>query len=246
MSTVVAVANQKGGVGKTNLTGNLAAELAAQGCSVVVVDLDPQATLTAWLVGRSDVVGTAEVLLGEAKASDALLDVPTFGVRLLAAVPDRLRVADRTLASEVGSERRLAKALRGVEADVVLCDCPPSMGILTASALLACEVVLVPTTPTAEGIDGLTQFRENLARLSEAFDRELRARVVVTSYNDRLRLAREAREAISTIAGADLCGVVIRESVAVREAVGHRVPIRSYRPGNTGAADYAALAQEVF
>lgn len=241
----VAVANQKGGVGKTNLAGNLAAELAARGHSVVLVDLDPQATLTTWLCGRLDAVGTAEVLLGEAKVADALLEVPAFGLRLLASVPDRMRVAERTLAADLGSERILARSLRGV-AGIVVCDCPPSMGILTASALLAASAVIVPTTATFEGLDGLAQFRTNLAKLCARYDLAVPMHVVATSYNARLALSHEAREAIGQLAGAAATTTVIRENVALREAIGHRQPIRTYRPGSTGAADYAALATEIF
>ncbi len=243
---LIAVANQKGRVGKTNLAGNLAAELAARGLRVVLVDLDPQATLTTWLLGRTEAIGTAEILLGETSATEALCDVPAFGLRLLASVPDRLRVTERTLAAEVGSERVLERALRGVEADAVLFDCPPSMGILTASALLASSAVVVPVTATFEGLDGLIQFRANLAKLAERYDRSLPAHIVATSYDARLRIAREAREAIVQLCGSDATAAAIRENVALREAVGHHVPIRTYRASSTGAADYAALATEVF
>jgi chromosome partitioning protein len=126
---VLAIANQKGGVAKTNLTGNLGAELAAGGLRVLLIDIDPQATLTTWLMGRSNAPGTAEVLLGEADLAAVAVTISAFGVALAPAVPDRLRVAERTLGAQVGSERTLAKALRRLELDVVLIDCPPSMGI---------------------------------------------------------------------------------------------------------------------
>ena len=108
----LAIANQKGGVAKTNLTGNLWAEFAARGQRIVLVDLDPQATLTSWLLGRTNAPGTAEILLGEEEAARVLIDVPAFGLALIAAVPDRLRIAERTLSAQVASERTLRKALR--------------------------------------------------------------------------------------------------------------------------------------
>jgi chromosome partitioning protein len=136
----LAVANQKGGVAKTNLTGNLAAELAALGHRVVAVDLDPQATLTTWLVGRTNARGSAEVLLGEEEAAAVVVAVPAFGVALLGAVPDRLRVAERTLAAQVGSERVFAKALRGLKTDFVITYRPDSTGAADY-ATLATEVL---------------------------------------------------------------------------------------------------------
>jgi chromosome partitioning protein len=244
--SVVAVANQKGGVGKTNLAGNIAAELASEGRRVVAIDLDPQATLTTWAIGRANPLGTAEVLLGESPIASVVVEAPAFGFQLLASVPDRMRLVERQLASEFSSERRLERALRGYEADVVVIDCPPSMGILTASALAAADLVLVPTTATIEGIDGLAQFKTNLAKLVEAFERPIPMRVVATIVDARTRLAREALDAIRALVGNDLAQTVIRESVALREAVGYQQPIRTYRPGSTGADDYRSLAHEVF
>jgi len=246
MRSVVAVGNQKGGVGKTNLAGNLAAELASEGRRVLSIDLDPQATLTTWAIGRADPLGTAEVLLGESPIASVVMEAPAFGFRLLASVPARMRLAERQLASEFGSERRLERALRAYEADVVIIDCPPSMGIFTASALAAADLVLVPTTATIEGIDGLAQFRANLAKLVEAFERPIPMRVVATIVDARTRLAREALDAIRALVGTELAQTIIRESVALREAVGYQQPIRTYRPGSTGAEDYRSLAHEVF
>jgi chromosome partitioning protein len=244
---LVAIANQKGGVGKTNLTGNVAAELAARKLRVVAIDLDTQATLTTWLVGRGDWTGTADVLEGKAKLRDVLLDAPAFGVRVLASVPVRMRQAEQILGAEVGPERVLGRALRGLDADVVLMDCPPNMGIFTVSAILASTLVLAPVTPAVEALAGLTQLRESLEWLADRYERELPLRVVTTSYDGRLRLAREAREAMPALAGdGALLSTAIRENVALREAVGNQEPIRTYRPKSPGALDYAALTTEIF
>ena len=242
---VLAVANQKGGVGKTNLVANLGADIAALGRSVVLVDLDPQATLSTWLLGRTNAAGVAEVLLGEKKMGDALLDVPAFGCSLLASVPERMRIAERTLASQIGSERALAKALRGSSADVIVIDCPPSMGVLTASALVASTGVLVPVSAAPESLDGYAQFSGNVERLRSALDLALPILAVVpTRYDARLRIAREVLEVLQGHSG-DMVTAPIRESVALRELFGNRVPIRVHRPGSPGALDYAALASEV-
>jgi chromosome partitioning protein len=242
----LAVANQKGGVAKTNLTGNLGAEFAASGKRVVLVDLDPQATLTTWILGRTIAPGTAEILLGEEEADRVIIDAPAFGVGLIPAVPDRLRIAERTMSAQVASERTLGKALRRLEADVILIDCPPSMGVLTASALVAATSgVIIPLAAAPEALDGYVQVTANLQRLRDALDLPITiVAVVPTRFDHRLRIARDVLEAARGLCNGTLTSP-IRENVALRELFGHRQPIRTYRPDSSGAADYAAVAAEV-
>lgn len=242
----LAIANQKGGVAKTNLTGNLGAEIAASGRRVVLVDLDPQATLTTWILGRINGPGTAEILLGEEEAANVIIEAPGFGLGIIAAVPDRLRIAERTLSAQVASERTLGKALRKLDVDVILIDCPPSMGVLTASALVAAtNGVVIPLAAAPEALDGYVQVTANLQRLRDALDLPISiVAVVPTRFDHRLRIARDVLEAARGLCNGTLTSP-IRENVALRELFGHRQPIRTYRPDSTGAADYAAVAAEV-
>lgn len=242
----LAVANQKGGVAKTNLTGNLGAELAARGMRVVLIDLDPQATLTTWILGRTSAPGTAEILLNEEETASVLIDAPAFGLSLMPAVPDRLRIAERTLSAQVASERTLGKALRRLEVDVILIDCPPSMGVLTASALVAATTgVIIPLAAAPEALDGYIQVTANLQRLRDALDLPISiVAVVPTRFDQRLRIARDVLDAARSLCNGTLTSP-IRENVALRELFGHHQPIRTYRPDSTGAADYATVAAEV-
>ncbi len=214
----IAVANQKGGVGKTNVAGNLAAELAAAGRNVVLIDLDPQATATTWALGRYSGRGTADVLLGDATAEEVLVDVPAFRIRMLGSVPEAMRIAERTIAANVGSERALSRAIRDLSADTVIFDCPPSMGVLTAAAFVAATGILVPVAAAPEALDGLVQLLSNLCRLRVALDLELPVLAIVpTRFDIRLRIAREVVDAVRALEPEALTDFSIRESVALRE-----------------------------
>ncbi len=243
--TLLAVANQEGRVARSGLTDNLGAEFTSLGNRVVLVDPDPQATRTSWLLGRINAPETAEIFMDEAAAADVLFEAHAIGNRM-PAVPDCLRITERTLSAPVGSERRPGKALRQIEADEIVMDCPPSMGILTASALVAATSgVVIPLAAASETLDGYAQVTADLQRRRDALDLPIPiVAVVLTRVDQRLRIPRDVLDA-----RCDLCNGTmtssIHENVALREFFGHRQPNRSYPPEPTSVADYAAVATEV-
>lgn len=247
MPTVIAISNQKGGSAKTNVAGNLGAEFAALGRSVALVDCDPQATLTRWILGTYEGLGTAEVLLDEGNLSELLIDAPVFGVKLLPASPRAMRAAERSLMAEFGAERRLAETLRSVDADLVILDCPPSMGMLTVSAIIAADAgALVPLASSAEALDGLIQLQDTLRRLRSGLSLALPLLgIVLTRYDERTLIAREVAEAVRSLAEGAVFEATIREAVVLRELFGNQQPVRTYAPSSRSADDYKRLAQEV-
>lgn len=250
MPTILAVANQKGGVGKTTTVLNLGAELAHRARRVLLVDADPQASLTA--------------SLGVDARDDNLVDVLGLlepGSRLLASIvrpiDERLDLApgDVLLSrTELGlvirprREQQLARALAPVAADYdwVLIDCPPSLGLLTVNALVAADHVLVPTQLDALALRGLALFIQTLEEVRTDYGRAASLLGVLATVADlRTTHARDVQAALQARPDLRLFQTVIPRSVRFSEAALTRQPIARYDPDNPGAAAYAALAKEV-
>ena len=245
---VIAIANQKGGATKTNVTGNLAAELAALGSCVAMIDLDQQATLSEWALTNYAGRGSAEVLIGEAQADEVALDAPPFGSRLIAAVGDPIRTAERWLATEVGSERLLGLGLADLSADVVLIDCPPAMGIVTASAVAAATEIIIPVPSSSEALKGLVHMIGNLARFRKrgVIGSNVTVRVLITRYDVRRVLHREVEAALADLRShVGVFETKIRENAAMQELFSRHIPARIHAPASAGAIDYAAFAAEL-
>jgi chromosome partitioning protein len=226
---VVAVCNQKGGVGKTTVCVNLAAELADQSLSVLVLDMDPQANATAQL----------DAELGTAVPGSALgMAVPAgprwpAGIRV---VPSSLKLANREQDQDPGREFRLRTALEGLDStdvDVVLIDCPPSLGQLTVNALAAADAALLVTEPSAFSVDGLGQIVRTLATVRRALNERLElAGVVVNRHNDR-RVDREEWVAFLREHYADhLIWPFVPEREGVRRAASASVPLTPREAGS--------------
>jgi len=249
---VIAVVNQKGGCGKTTTTVNLAASLAADGASVLAVDLDPQAHTTLALgIDPDELMENIYEVLIEPGGADHLsrvivgvserLDLAPSGI-VLSALEQKLAAREDDSPTE-----RLSQALEKLPQsyDYVLIDCPPNVGMLTFNALRAANEVIVPLETSFFAIDGVQKLLETIGLLAERLGHDLSVRILPTLYDGRTRYARttlgEIRELFK-----DLCfDSVIRINVKLREAAQHGKPICRFAPSANGAIDYAALALEV-
>jgi chromosome partitioning protein len=246
---VMAVMNQKGGVGKTTTTVSVAAALAARGVRVLMVDLDPQGNAS---VGVGVRVGDTEpavydVLLGETTVHSA---VQATGIENLAVLPSSIDLAgaEVELVSVERREHRLRDALAEVSHtyDVVLIDCPPSLGLLTVNALVAAEHVIVPIQCEYYALEGLRQLITTVDRVTLSLNPELvLGGVVLTMYDGRTNLSQNVVDEVRDHFGANVFDSVIPRSVRLAEAPSYGEPIRVFDPESRGATAYEALADEL-
>jgi chromosome partitioning protein len=246
---VIAIANQKGGVGKSTTAVNLGAALAEAGLRVLVVDLDPQGNASTGLgIDHSARVATTyEVLTAGVDIERAVVDTEVGGLRAVPSTID-LAGAEIELVSQFSRETRLAKALEAVlgQYDFVLLDCPPSLGLLTVNALTAATELIVPIQCEYYALEGLGQLLKNVRLVQQNVNPKLRLTgIVMTMFDSRTKLADQVVKEVRSYFGSRVYEVVIPRSVRLAEAPGFGKPITVYDPGSKGAAAYRSLASEV-
>ena len=247
MGRVVAVANQKGGVGKTTTAINLAAGLAALDRKVLLVDVDPQANATSGLgeARKDNGINTYGVLLGE-PASAAIRPTVFPNLSLLPSTRD-LVGAEIELVEMPDREGRLREALSPAksEFDVVFLDCPPSLSLLTLNALTAADAVLVPIQTEYFALEGLSELMDTLERVRESFNPALALDgIVLTMFDDRTNLSRQVADDIREHFGDRVYRTVIPRNIRLGEAPSFGKPVLAYDIKSKGSEAYLALARE--
>ncbi len=249
---VIAIVNQKGGCGKTTTAVNLAGALAADGASVLVVDMDPQAHATLALgIDPDELSENLYEVLAEPTGSEKLEGVVVGVADRIDLAPSSivLSALEQKLAAQRHDARteRLAAALESLppKYEYVLIDCPPNVGLLTFNALRAAGEVVVPLETSFFAIDGVQKLLETIALLTDRIGHDLTVRILPTLYDGRTRYARQTLGDIRELF-KDLCfDSVIRLNVKLREAARSGLPINQYAPGANGARDYAAVSMEL-
>ena len=246
---ILAIANQKGGVGKTTTAVNLGTALAAVGRQVLLIDLDPQANATTGFGIRPDpeALNSYDLLLGDAQLQDVVVRTIVPGLDLIP-TSVHLSGAEVELVTESGREFKLREALRGKvsEYEYVFIDCPPALGLLTLNALIASDAVLVPLQCEYYALEGVSHLVRTIERVKNAFNPPLDVQgVVLTMYDRRNNLCEAVASDVRSYFGAKVYDTVIPRNVRVSEAPSHGKPVLLYDIACAGAQAYAHLASEV-
>jgi chromosome partitioning protein len=249
MTRIFAITNQKGGVGKTTTSINLAASLAATRRKVLLVDMDPQgnATMGSGLDKHEVEVSSCDVLLGDKEAAQAIEKMEHIGFDLLPANSD-LTVAEVELMNMFGREFRLKKAMEPIidRYDYIIIDCPPSLNMLTVNALVAAQGVIIPMQCEYYALEGLTALMQTIESIREAVNPDLVIEGLLrTMYDPRNNLANDVSNQLKDHFGSKLYNTIIPRNIRLAEAPSHGMAVIHYDKTSKGALAYLALAGEI-
>ena len=246
---IFTVANQKGGVGKTTTTVNIAAAMAMGGLRVLVIDLDPQGNAsTALGVEHRDSAGVYEVLMGDAQMPEVIKKVAGFPVLDCVSSNTSLANAEINLVSMVARELQLKEAIESISVnyDYIFIDCPPSLGLLTINAFAASKELLIPIQTEYYALEGLSQLLETYGVVKKRLNPHLHlSTIILTMFDSRTRLSNDVAANVRSHFPNELIDIPIPRAVRVSEAPSYNQTVMTYDPLSPGAIAYMQVAREI-